>query len=310
MIHVHSLDALSLRQSWLTIGVFDGVHRGHQEIIRRLTDGAHAANAPAAVVTFWPHPATVLADAKVRCLTTADERAGLLGWLGVDAVITHTFDRVTARTSALDFIGLLHARLDFRRLLIGYDFALGRDREGSAGRLAEIGRQLGYEVEVIPALSDESGVISSTEIRKLVATGDVASAATLLGHPYSLHGPVVPGDGRGRNLGFPTANIDYPAQKILPLNGIYACWAQVDDQRLPAAVNVGVRPQFHPDSQTPLVEAYILDLDRQLYGMDLRIDFVQRLRDEMRFPSVPALVDQIHRDVARTREMLTDSPTK
>jgi riboflavin kinase/FMN adenylyltransferase len=305
MIHARSLDEISLKQSWLTIGVFDGVHRGHQEIIRRLTSGAHAVKSPAVVVTFWPHPATVLAAGKVRCLTTPDERAALLASLGVDAVLTYEFDKATANTSAQEFVGRLHAKLDFRHLLIGYDFALGKDREGNATRLAEIGSELGYEVEIIPALGDESGVVSSTEIRKLVATGDVAAAATLLGHPYSLHGPVVPGDRRGRDLGYPTANIDYPRDKILPLNGIYACWAWIDDQRHRAAVNVGVRPQFHPDALTPLVEAYILDLDRDLYGKDLRLDFVQRLRDEMRFPSVSALIEQIQRDVTSTREILT-----
>jgi riboflavin kinase/FMN adenylyltransferase len=305
MIHVRSLDEISLQQSWLTIGVFDGVHRGHQEIVRRLTAGARAAKAPAVVVTFWPHPATVLAGGKVRCLTTADERAALLASFGVDAVLTHEFDKATADTSAQEFVGRLHHKLDFRHLLIGYDFALGKGREGNAARLADIGLQLGYKVEIIPALGDESGVVSSTEIRKLVATGDVAAAATLLGHAYSLHGPVVPGDRRGRGLGYPTANIDYPRDKILPLNGIYACWAWVDDQRHLAAVNVGVRPQFHPDALTPLVEAYILDYDRQLYGTDLRLDFVQRLRDETRFPSVSALIEQIQRDVTSTREILT-----
>jgi len=305
MIHVRSLDDISLRGSWLTIGVFDGVHRGHQEIIRRLTSGAHAAGAPAVVVTFWPHPATVLGSGKVRCLSTADERADLLSALGVDAVVTHPFDTATANTSAQDFVARLHQRLEFQRLLIGYDFALGKGREGDAARLTEIGHTLMYEVEIVPALSDESGVVSSTEIRKLVATGDVVAAAGLLGHAYGLHGLVVPGDGRGRDLGYPTANIDYPQEKILPSNGIYACWAWLDGRRYLAAVNIGVRPQFHLDAHTPLVEAHILDFDRQIYGMDVRLDFIQRLRDEMRFPSVPDLVEQIRRDVRRTREILS-----
>jgi len=307
MIHVRSLDDISLRESWLTIGVFDGVHRGHQEIIRRLTSGAYALGAPAAVVTFWPHPATVLGDGKVRCLSTADERATLLSTLGVDAVVTLRFDAATANTSANDFVARLHQRLEFRHLLIGYDFALGKDREGNAGRLAEIGQALRYEVEIVPALGDESGVVSSTEIRKLVATGDVAAAAALLGHAYSLHGPIVTGDQRGRDLGYPTANIDYPAAKILPSNGIYACWAWLEGRRHLSAVNVGVRPQFHPNASTPLVEAHILDLDRQLYGADLRLEFVQRLRDEMRFPSVPDLIEQIQRDVQQTRRLLTSA---
>lgn len=305
MIHVRSLGEISLRQSWLTIGVFDGVHRGHQEIVHLLTLGAHAAGAPAAVVTFWPHPATVLGSGPVRCLTTAEERAALLSDLGVDAVVTHHFDLATANTSAREFVARVHERLDFRRLLIGYDFALGKGREGNAGRLTKIGRDMKYEVEIVPALSDESGVVSSTEIRKLVATGDITEAAALLGRPYSLHGLVVPGDGRGRDLGFPTANIDFAPEKILPANGIYACWAWLQGRRHLGAVNVGIRPQFHPNASKPLVEAHLLDLDEQIYGQDLRLDFVHRLRDEMRFPSVPELVEQIQRDVQQTRQLLT-----
>jgi riboflavin kinase / FMN adenylyltransferase len=309
MIHVRSLDEISLARSWLTIGVFDGVHRGHREIIRRLTAGAHADGIQAAVLTFWPHPATVLGGGKVRCLSTVDERAELLGALGVDAVVTHQFDTATAGTSARDFVAQLQRHLQFSRLLIGYDFALGKGREGDAARLSELGRTFGYEVEVVPALSDESGVISSSAIRKLVSTGDVSAAATLLGHPYSLHGPVVTGDARGRELGFPTANIQYPPEKILPSNGIYACWAWLEGQRLPAAVNVGVRPQFHSGAVHPLVEAHILDFDRSIYGADVRLDFVRRIRDEMRFPFVSDLIEQIHRDVFQIRQVLaSDTP--
>lgn len=308
MIHVRSLDELSLPSSWLTIGVFDGVHRGHQEIIRRLTAGAHAIGAPAVVLTFWPHPATVLAGGRVRCLSTVEERAASLEALNVDVVITHHFDAELARTSALEFIHSVHDQLHFRQLLVGYDFALGNGREGNAARLAEIGLQLDYEVEIVAALGDESGVISSTAIRKLVATGDVTAAAGLLGHAYSLHGTVVPGDARGRELGFPTANIEYPAEKILPGNGIYACWAYLGPERFQAAVNVGVRPQFHPGASTPLVEAYLLDFDRRIYGEDIRLDFVRRIRDEMRFPAVADLVEQIRKDVRQTGEILSSLP--
>lgn len=305
MTHIRSVEDIALEGSWLTIGVFDGVHRGHQQIIRRLASGAHAVQLPAVVLTFWPHPATILGDGGVRCLTTDEERAALLSEFGVDTVITHTFDRATASTTAHDFVARLHGRLRFQRLLIGYDFALGRDREGNAARLGEIGRELGYETEIVSALGDESGVISSTEIRKLVATGDVSSAAVLLGHPYSVHGTVVRGDGRGRDLGFPTANIDYPAEKILPLNGIYACWAWMAGERRLAAVNVGTRPQFHPDASKPLVEAHVLDFQGDLYGADVKLDFVHRLRDEKRFPSVNRLIEQMRRDVDRTRQMLS-----
>jgi riboflavin kinase/FMN adenylyltransferase len=304
MIHTASLDELSLQNSWLTIGVFDGVHRGHQQIIRRLTAGAQGPAAPAVVVTFSPHPASVLGRGEVKCLTTSDERADLLARLGVDVVVTLTFDHDLAETSAQDFVERLRRPLDFRHLLIGYDFALGKGREGNAARLTQLGAKLGFAVEVIPAVGDESGVISSTEIRKLVETGEVGEAANLLGHPYSLHGPVIHGDRRGRELGFPTANIEYPAAKILPSNGIYACRANVGARTLQAAVNIGVRPQFESHGHKPMVEAYLLDFQGDLYGQDVRLDFVARLRDEGRFASVEALVEQMHVDVKRTRELL------
>ena len=236
MILAHSFEEFDLAKSWLTIGVSDGVHRGHQQILQRLTAGARAAGSTAIVMTFWPHPASVLTDREVKCLTMPDERASLLGALGVDVVISQTFNRELAGTPAADFIERLKQHLGFDHLLIGYDFALGKGREGNAARLTQIGKTLGYETDVIPALSDESGVISSTEIRKLVATGDVVEAATLLGHCYDLHGPVVHGDGRGKQLGFPTANIRYPEEKILPANGVYACRAWVEGQALISTV--------------------------------------------------------------------------
>lgn len=304
MKHVEGLDGISLNQSWLTVGVFDGVHRGHEQIVQALTRSAHAASAPAVVVTFWPHPATVLGGSEVKCLTTPDERAELLSALDVDFVVTLTFDRALANTSARDFVARLRDRLDFHHLLIGYDFALGKGREGNAARLTEIGTELDFEVQIIPAVSDESGVISSTEIRKLVATGGVAEAANLLGHPYALHGPVVHGDNRGRDLGFPTANIDYPQGKIIPANGIYACRAFVDGKTLAAAVNVGTRPQFHSEGGKPLVEAHLLEFDGDLYDRDLRLEFMSRLRNETKFASVEALVEQIGQDVKQTRELL------
>jgi riboflavin kinase/FMN adenylyltransferase len=304
MTHTYSLEELHLQTSWLTIGVFDGVHRGHQQIVRQLTAGARQDDVPAVALTFWPHPARVLGGSQVKCLTMPDERAELLLSFGVDTVVTHRFDAAVANLSALEFMARVKNHLGLRHLLIGYDFALGKGREGNAARLSEIGRELGYTVEVVGAVSDESGVISSTEIRKLVAVGDVAEAAKLLGHSYSLHGPVVRGDGRGRKIDFPTANIEYPADKLIPANGIYVGRARLGGAEYAAAVNVGVRPTFQDEADKPIVEAYLLDFDGDIYGQDLRLEFVARLRDELKFPSVQALVEQMHRDVAQTREML------
>jgi len=304
MQHYHSLEEVNLRNSWLTIGVFDGVHRGHQEIIRKLTTGAHTNDAPAVVLTFNPHPASVLSGHELKCLTLPDERADLLAKLGVDAVITEQFTRELSTVTAYDFMARLSHQLGLQHLLIGYDFALGRGREGNATRLTEIGSELGYTVEVVSALSDESGVISSTEIRKLIEIGNVVEAARLLGHPYSLHGPVIHGDGRGRTINVPTANISYSHDKMIPAKGIYACRAYLNDKKYRAAINIGTNPTFTPDKQSPNVEAHLLDFHQEIYGKDVRLEFVERLRDELKFDSVEKLLEQIWQDVADTKRIL------
>jgi len=304
MQHFHSPEEVSLATAWLTIGVFDGVHRGHQEIVHRLVNGARAQGAPAVVLTFDPHPANILSGREIQCLTTVEERADLLGDLGADFVITQRFTHELSNVSAREYMNRLKQSLGIKHLLIGYDFALGKNREGNASRLAELGLEQGYTVEVIDAVGDESGVISSTEIRKLVRTGNVAEAANLLGHCYTISGAVIHGEGRGKKLGFPTANIDYPKQKVVPANGIYACWAHLGRERLMAATNVGFNPTFTPERQVPSVEAYLLDFERDFYGEELKLEFVARLRDELKFDSVEALIQQIQRDVDRCREIL------
>jgi riboflavin kinase/FMN adenylyltransferase len=304
MKHYLSLQELSLENSWLTIGVFDGVHRGHQQIIHRLTAGAHANDAPAVVLTFDPHPARIFGRGEIKLLTLPEERAALLASMGVDVVVTHPFDQAFAGTSAMDFMRLVKNHLGVSHLVLGYDSTVGKNREGNAARLREIGTELGYSVEVVEALSDESGVISSTEIRKLIATGNVEEAARLLGHPYSLHGPVVGGDRRGRTIDVPTANIEYSVDKLIPVNGIYACWAYLNGGRYCAATNIGFNPTFTPDKRTANVEAHLLDFKREIYGENVRLEFVARLRDELRFDSVDALLEQIWKDIEETRNIL------
>jgi riboflavin kinase/FMN adenylyltransferase len=304
MQHYRSLEEVNLQNSWLTVGVFDGVHRGHQQIIKKLTTGAHANDAPVVALTFDPHPASVLGGREIKCLTLPDERADLLGELGVDVVITQPFTRELSAVSAYDFMTRLTRQLGLKHLLIGYDFALGKGREGNATRLSEIGSELGYSVEVVSALSDESGVISSTEIRKLIEVGNVAEAARLLGRPYSLHGPVIRGDGRGRTIDVPTANIAYSHQKMIPARGIYACWAYLKNSKYLAAINIGTNPTFTPDKETPNVEAHLLDFRGEIYGEDVQLEFVERLRDELRFNSVEVLLEQIWKDVEMTRKIL------
>jgi len=305
MRHTQSLEEVSLQNSWLTIGVFDGVHRGHREIIKKLVHDAHANGSPAVVLTFHPHPASVLTGREIQCLTTPDERAEILGSLGVDVIITQRFTPDLSAVPAHEYMSRLKASLGLSRLLIGYDFALGKGREGNAPRLTEIGKGLDYSVEIIPAVSDESGVISSTAIRKLISTGNITEASNLLGYPYPMGGLVMHGAGRGRQINFPTANIDYPAQKAIPTNGIYACWAVLGDERFMAATNIGFNPTFTPERTTPSLEAYLLDFDRDIYDQYLKVEFVARLRDEVRYNSVEALINQIHDDVNQTRAILS-----
>ena len=304
MMHYRSLEEVNLENSWLAVGVFDGVHRGHQEIINRLVSGAHADDALSVVLTFDPHPAKYFKRGEIKLLSLPGERARLLGELGVDVVITHPFGQDVANTTALDFMKYLKERLGLKHLVLGYDSTLGKNREGNATRLTEIGLELGYTVETVSALGDESGVISSTEIRKLITVGKVAEAAHLLGHPYQLQGLVAHGDRRGQTIGFPTANLNYAREKVVPAGGIYACWAYVGNEKHQAAVNIGTNPTFTPDKQTLNVEAHLLDFDRDIYDEMVHLEFVARLRDELKYDSVDALVTQIHKDVKQTRKIL------
>jgi riboflavin kinase/FMN adenylyltransferase len=304
MLHYRALEEVTLPGSWLTVGVFDGVHRGHQQIINKLAAGAHANGLPAVVLTFDPHPAKVFGRGDIKLLTLPGERARLLGEYGVDVVITQTFDRQLADTSAFDFMQRLKTRLGLERLILGYDSTLGKNREGNAARLTEIGSELGYAVETVSALGDESGVVSSTEIRKLVTVGKVEEAARLMGHPYRLQGLVTHGDQRGRGIGFPTANLEYAREKVMPAGGIYACRAYLGGEKYMAAVNLGTNPTFTPDKQTFNVEAYLLDFNRDIYGEMMQLEFAAHLRDEMKYDSVEALIRQIRLDVEQTRTIL------
>ena len=305
MQHYNSLNTIRLHNAWLTIGIFDGVHRGHQEILRSLVSGAHAAGEPAAVLTFSPHPAVVLGGkTDFKYLTTPEERAELLGSFGVDSVISQTFDRTLADQTAAAFMRQLSQVLELRQLVIGYDTALGRGREADAARLVEIGKDLGYSVQVVPALTDAAGAISSTRIRRAILAGNVAAAASDLGRPFSITGSVIHGDGRGHTINIPTANIQIPADKIMPAFGIYACRAWVNGQSHLAATSLGVRPTFYGNPPAPTIEAHLLDFNQNLYGQTVKLEFIEYLRPEEKYASVEALLEQIQKDILQTRILL------
>lgn len=299
------IETLSLRDAIVTVGVFDGVHRGHQQLITKLVEQARAHGKPSVVITFDPHPAAVFSAKEIKLLTTPDERAEILSSLGVDHVITQRFTPELAQVSAHEYMSTLKQHLGISRLLLGYDSKLGKNREGDASRLTEIGRELGYTVETTPALQDHEGVISSTLIRNLIAAGDVTRAADLMARPHVMSGEVIHGEGRGKSINYPTANIDYPKQKIMPKMGIYACRARLASETFMAAVNIGLNPTFTPERQTASLEAYLLEFDRDIYGQTLTLEFIARIRDELKFTSVEALVKKIDEDVEKTRGILS-----
>jgi riboflavin kinase/FMN adenylyltransferase len=305
MRHYWSLDKVHLDSSWVTIGTFDGVHRGHQAIVHRVVSGAHLSGTPSVVVTFHPHPAVVLGKRQnANYLTTPEERAELLGDLGVDVVITHPFNHEVASLSAYQFISEMDAHLDISHLFVGEDFALGKGREGNVTRLRELGEQFGYQLEVVLPIKNGDVIVSSSTIRAKISEGNVAQAASLIGRYYKIRGEVVPGDGRGKLLGIPTANLSIWAERTIPKAGVYACRAMLDGVRYLAVTNIGIRPTFENKPVAPRVEAHLLDFNQDLYGKELSLEFVERLRDEKKFPDIQALIDQIHNDISRAREIL------
>lgn len=306
MRHIYNLsDTVLTQPSILTIGVFDGVHRGHQYLIERLVAEAKATDRLAVVLTLFPHPDVVLRNLTGRYyLTTPEQKAALLGELGVDMVITQPFDDSVRHIHAADFVDQLLAHLKMSSLWLTADFALGYKREGDFAYLSDQGRIKGFEVRQVDLLlSDNSSAISSTAIREALQAGNVEQAADWLGRPYSVEGPVVHGDHRGRTIGFPTANLDVWAEQVIPANGVYACWALLGEERFMAVINIGLRPTF--GGQSVRVEAYILDFDRDIYGQTLGLKFIARLRGEQKFSGLDALVHQIGIDAQRGRELLT-----
>jgi riboflavin kinase/FMN adenylyltransferase len=286
------LSDVERRPRTVALGTFDGVHLGHREVLR----GADA------VVTFDPHPMTVLAPGRVPPqLTTMARKAELIGTLGIDELVLVPFDRDTADQSAEDFVtAVLIGRLDARGVRVGENFRFGREARGTAAMLQADPR---FETTVVPVLRAEGDTVSSTRVRELVARGAVDEAAELLGAPFALCGPVEHGEKRGRELGYPTANLLPPPGHALPAHGVYACRANLADGRVrSAAVSIGIRPQFESVLGV-LVEAYLLDFEGDLYGQDLELEFLHRLRGEQRFDGIDELIAQIERDVDDTRRL-------
>ena len=284
----------------LTIGAFDGVHLGHQTLIRRMVAGAHAAGYRAIVLTFDPLPRQFFRPGEPTLLSSLDERLTYLRPLGVDGVIVHPFDAQTVARSAQDFITALTQSLWLRGLWIGADFTLGHAREGDVTFLRQAGQRLGFTVHTLTEATVWGGAaVHSSRIRHALRAGYVTEARACLGRPYMLSGTVGHGEQRGRTLGFPTANLDVPISRLRPANGVYITHVHLPHGTFRAITNVGIRPTFN--HRPPTVEAYILDFSDDIYDAPMQVDFLHRLRPEVQFPSADALITQMRRDEADTR---------
>lgn len=295
------------RPSAVTIGKFDGVHRGHQHLVSALRKTADAHGLASIVITLHPHPITVLRPGTpVTYLCSLEERVDLLRALGVDGVGVLSFTSELAQLSYRDFVALLVEQLQLRLLLIGADFAVGRDREGNAAALRALGDERGFEVETVSLLSEDDAKVGSGAVRAALAEGEMETVAQLLGRPFALRGPVVHGEERGQRIGFPTANIAVAPDLALPSFGVYVTRARLGETAYPSVTNIGQRPTF--GETRPTIETHLLDFEGDCYERELRIELLHRLRAEQRFAGVDELVAQIRRDVEGARGHFREHP--
>lgn len=292
------------KDTLLTIGVFDGVHLGHKYLLSQLTKQAKEQDLLSGVVTFNRHPHEVLApQTKLPFLTDLTQRINLLKNEGVEAIFTLSFTSELAQLSARQFASLLKKYLRMRGMVIGPDFALGQTREGNVDILRTLGQDMGFSITVIPPVMINGEVVSSTAIRNALANGDMKRVLNLVGRPFSLNGRVTSGAGRGVELGFPTANLDIDPRQALPADGVYATWTDIDGQAYQSMTNIGQQPTFGGSQR--VVEVYILDYHSNLYGHELRIDIMERLRGEKQFDTAEELKKQITEDINQGRAILS-----
>lgn len=295
--------------SVVTVGAYDGIHRGHRAVIGEMHRLAAEWGSRTAVATFDPHPAQVVRPASApRLLTDLDQKLELLRDTGVDYTLVVRFDAERSQERAADFVrSVLVDCLRAKAVVVGEDFHFGRNREGNVARLREFGDEFGFDVNGLALVQrrDHDQIISSTAIRAALNDGDVASARRMLGRHFEVRGTVTPGDRRGRTIGFPTANVPTASEMQLPADGVYACWYhRPDGTRLPAAVNVGKRPTFYDDADQSLVEAHLVGFRGDVYDEAARVQFVERIRGEERFDGIDALKAQLALDVERSVEVL------
>ncbi|MCC7430687.1 bifunctional riboflavin kinase/FAD synthetase [bacterium] len=293
----------------LTVGTFDGIHLGHRRLIERLFEKAKAENLKTALVTFSPHPQEILQNRnhpeKITLLNSLDEKIFLLEKTGLDVLLVIPFSLEFAETSAEDFCRkILIDGLNASEIVIGYDHTFGKNREGSLQTLKKLSQNFGYGIELVEELTLEHEKINSTKIRKLLNQNLLSEANKLLGSNYLISGEVVKGEGRGKNLGFPTANLKLPENKLVPQSGVYAVTVDFEDKAYKGILNIGTRPTF--DGKNVSVEVFIFDFAKEIYGKNLRLGLIKKIREEVKFESVEKLKSQIQNDVAEARVILKD----
>lgn len=301
---VASLKAVDEQKpTFLAIGTFDGVHRGHQQLLQSMVAAAREAGARTAALTFFPHPRTVISGRTGRFyLCTLEERVRLLGQQGLDLVITHPFDEEVRQTRAADFVESLCQYLGLSQLW-GGTFGLGYNREGDLTFLRNLGQEKGFSVQSFPAMvtwQDEP--VSSSRVRQLLREGDMADVTGCLGRLFRVTGTVIHGDGRGKTIGVPTANLQVWEEQILPANGVYAAVATLKGKQYGAATNVGIRPTVNGHDLN--VEAHLLDFAGDIYGQELSLRFIRHIRPEQKFSGLNELVAQIQRDIAQVQQIV------
>ncbi|WP_276499654.1 bifunctional riboflavin kinase/FAD synthetase [Pontibacter litorisediminis] len=304
---IHDIaDFPQLSHAVVTSGTFDGVHIGHQKILRRVMERARQSNGQSVVITYWPHPRLVLfpEDNELKLLSTIEERVEQLRSFGVDYLLIIPFTKEFSRTSSRSFItDILVRAINTKVLVIGYDHRFGKNREGSFEHLKARSAQYGFEVEEIPRQDVDDVGVSSTKIRKALESGDIETANSYLGRPYSITSVVEEGDKIGRTIGFPTANLALPpAHKLIPGNGVYAAWALVENERHPAMMNIGLRPTV--DGKQLRLEAHLLEYTGDLYGKTITVQFIEQLRKERKFDGLEALKQQLAQDKLATEQLL------
>ena len=301
---MQTLPATNKKPSIITIGSFDGVHMGHQQLLSTLVATARKKDLQTVVITFWPHPAMFFKRVPERyVLTLPEERAELIKKCGINRVITLDFNQQLASLTAEQFLSILKEHTNFAHLLTGNDFALGKDRLGNLETLRELGKQLDFQLETIAPILDGSKVVSSSQVRQALINGKIREASKLLGRHFMLPGTVVHGENRGSKIGFPTANLLVAPERLIPGNGVYVTRAWLTGSDVMSVTNIGVRPTFENQLVEPRVEPHLLDTDTNLYEKEMMLEFIEFVRPEKKFNNSKDLARQIAKDIKFARKV-------